>query len=81
MPTFNELVMAVGFIGAFVIVPLTFMFLMHQRTMMAMIHNKGANEALQRVESLERKVEALEAAHHERVLTGDDQQELHRRTT
>ena len=81
MPTFNELVMAVGFVGAFVICPLTFMFLMHQRAMMQLIHNKPANETIQRLEFLERKVQELEATRHERLLTADDQQELHRRTS
>jgi hypothetical protein len=81
MPTFNEVVMAVGFVGAFVICPLTFMFLWHQRTMMEMMHKRTPDETLQRLEAIERQLQALTAAQQERVLKDDDRQELHRRVT
>jgi hypothetical protein len=76
-----ELLAAFGFFGAIFVCPLIWMLLKHQREMAAVIHGRGANEALQRVEMLEREVQALKAAHHERVLRDDDQQGLGQRLT
>ena len=81
MEQLPQVLAAFGFFGAIFICPLVFMFLRHQRAMAEVIHGRAAHETQQRLEMLERQMQALTAAHHERVLHDDDQRELHRRTT
>ncbi len=76
-----QLVAAFAFFGLVVIVPLSMLFLRHQRAMAELIHGKASNETLQRLEILERELRELRAAKQERVLREDDQRELGHRIT
>lgn len=75
------MIAALTFFGALVVCPLVWMLMKHQRAMAELMQGRPGLEALQRLESLEREVRELRAAHHQQVLRDDDQQELSRRVT
>lgn len=71
-----EVIAALGFFGAVVIFPITFLFLRHQRAMAELIHRGAPNDANPRIEALEREVKQLKAALHQRIIQEDDRTEL-----
>ncbi|MFI5386175.1 MAG: hypothetical protein ACHQ50_08650 [Fimbriimonadales bacterium] len=76
-----EILAAFGFFGAIFICPLVYMMTRHQRAMAEIIHAGAANDALRRIEALEREVQELKAARRNSVLGQDDRPELGRRIT
>ncbi|MBI5707688.1 MAG: hypothetical protein HZC36_11955 [Armatimonadetes bacterium] len=71
-----EIIAALGFFGAVVVFPITFLLLRHQRSMAEILHRGNPGETQQRLEALEQTVRELRAAHYDRVIREDDRKEL-----
>jgi len=76
-----EILAAFAVFGLFFICPLVFMLTKHQRAMAQIFHAGASNDALRRIEMLEREVQELRATRHDPVLWQEDQRELSRRIT
>lgn len=73
-----ELLAALAFFGLLGVFPIVMVLLRHQRSMAELIHRNGPNEAMQRIDSLEREVRELKAERIERLLREDSQKVLGR---
>lgn len=75
-PNLPEIIAALGFFGAVVVFPITFLLLRHQRAMAELLHRGNTGDVQQRLESLEHAVRELRGVHYERVIREDDRREL-----
>lgn len=71
-----ELIAALAFFGAVVILPLVFMLLRHQRAIASMIHENHSEDALKRIDALEREVRELKVAQQVRSIQATERREL-----
>lgn len=79
MTNLPELIAAFTFFGAFVVCPLVYMLMRHQRSIAELIHRDGNPEVLHRLERMESEIRALKAADTVRILADDDAKPLSQR--
>ena len=63
-----QILASFAFFGAVFVCPLVFMLMRHQRAMAEVIHGGTSNEALRRIEALEREVMELRSARADQML-------------